>query len=255
MNEPFFDKHGDVYQPLPICAGPWDPKSLHGRVVAGLLAAEIERRHGDSALMPARLTVDLYRLPDFSPMRVETQVIRDGRRLRVINAEVFSGDKSAGRASCQMLRVGNEPKGKVWKRDNWSVRSPAEIDAPSSGGLGGMWHTRPISGAMGSDGPRQCWMSEARALIGGEALTPWQRVALAADFASPFANAGNAGLEFINTDITLYLNRLPSTEWIGFEVVNHQSADGVAIGECYLFDEDGPIGSSTVAALAQNVNI
>jgi hypothetical protein len=43
----------------------------------------------------------------------------------------------------------------------------------------------------------------------------------------------------------------PVKQWIGFEVVNHHATDGIAIGECYLYDEDGPIGTSTVAALAQ----
>ena len=94
-------------------------------------------------------------------------------------------------------------------------------------------------------------MSEVRELVEGAALTPFVRVAVAADFASPFANAGDAGLAFINSDVTLYLYRLPATDWIGFEVVNHQARDGIAIGECWLYDETGPIGTSTVAALAQ----
>ena len=77
------------------------------------------------------------------------------------------------------------------------------------------------------------------------------RVALAADFASPFANAGEQGLGYINSDVTLYLHRLPVKEWIGFEVVNHHATDGIAIGECWLYDQQGAIGTSTVAALAQ----
>ena len=72
-----------------------------------------------------------------------------------------------------------------------------------------------------------------------------------ADFASPFANAGDKGLGYINSDVTIYLHRLPVTNWIGFDVVNHQASDGVAIGECWLYDEEGPIGTATVAALAQ----
>jgi hypothetical protein len=64
-------------------------------------------------------------------------------------------------------------------------------------------------------------------------------------------NAGNQGLGYINSDVTLYLHRLPVQEWIGFEVVNHRATDGIAIGECFLYDQEGPIGSSTVAALAQ----
>jgi hypothetical protein len=38
-------------------------------------------------------------------------------------------------------------------------------------------------------------------------------------------------------------------------VVNHGATDGVAIGECFLHDEQGPIGSATVAALAQRVGM
>jgi acyl-CoA thioesterase len=115
----------------------------------------------------------------------------------------------------------------------------------------GKWTTRPIVGHMGSLGPRRLWMSEVRDLVQGIALMPFVRVALAADFASPFANAGDQGLAFINSDVTLYLHRLPVTQWVGLEVVNHHATDGVAIGECWLYDEQGAIGASTVAALAQ----
>lgn len=251
--KPFFETRGEGFQPMPVCAGPWDPNSLHGRVVAGLLAFEIERLHGEPDLQPARLTVDLYRLPGFSTVEVTTNRMRDGRRIRVVDAEFISGGVSVGRATCQLLRRSEMPTGRAWTRDNWDAPSPGDIEPPpdTNHALGGMWATRPISGAFSADGPRRLWMSEVRELVGGRDLTPWQRVALAADFCSPFANAGVDGLGFINTDITLYLHRLPETEWIGFEVVNHQSADGVAIGECYLYDEVGPIGSSAVTALAQ----
>jgi acyl-CoA thioesterase len=94
-------------------------------------------------------------------------------------------------------------------------------------------------------------MSEVRDLIECMPLTPFVRVAVAADFASPFANAGDQGLGYINSDVTLYLHRLPEQEWIGFEVVNHHATEGIAIGECFLYDQKGPIGTSTVAALAQ----
>jgi hypothetical protein len=94
-------------------------------------------------------------------------------------------------------------------------------------------------------------MSEVRDIVEGVPLTPFARVAVAADFASPFANAGDKGLGFINSDVTVYLHRLPVTQWVGFEVVNHGATDGVAIGECRLHDERGPIGTASVTALAQ----
>jgi acyl-CoA thioesterase len=104
---------------------------------------------------------------------------------------------------------------------------------------------------MGTLGQRRLWMREVRELIGGEPLTPFARCALAADFASPFANAGEKGLQYINSDATLYLHRLPVSEWIGFEVAGHGATEGVAIGDCRIYDVVGPIGTASVAALAQ----
>ena len=203
--------------------------------------------------MPARLTVDMFRLPNLSPIEVKTRLVRDGLRIKVVEADFFSGGVAMARASCQLLRKTENPQGTVWSPPNWEVPAPSDIPVPTDPRLGmnGKWTTRPITGAMGTVGPRRLWMSEVRDLVEGSALTPFVRVAVSADFASPFANAGDQGLGYINSDVTLYLHRLPVTEWIGFEVVNHHATDGIAIGECWLYDEHGAIGTSTVAALAQ----
>ena len=251
--EPFFSRDRGQFVPNPISRGPWDPTSLHGRVVVGLLSREIERRHGDSDFMPARLTVDMYRLPDLSPVEVVTRVVRDGKRIKVVDADFISNGRPMARATCQLLRRTSNPEGRVWSPPPWGAPLPYDIPPPEDprGSLDGMWTVRPIAGAMGAMGPRRLWMSEVRELIGGEPWTPFSRVAVGCDFASPFANAGDKGLAYINSDVTLYLHRLPVSEWVGYEVVNHGATDGVAIGECYLHDEQGPIGSATVAALAQ----
>jgi len=252
-DRPFFTRDRDAYIPTEVANGPWDPNSLHGRVIIGLLAFVIEQRHGSDDFVPARLTVDMFRLPNMAPIEVKTRLIRDGLRIKLVEAEFFSGGTSMARASCQLLRKTENAPGNVWSPPNWDVPVPADIPAPSDPRLGmhGKWTTRPIIGAMGTVGPRRLWMSEVRELVEGAPLTPFARVAVAADFASPFANAGDQGLGYINSDVTLYLHRLPATQWVGFEVVNHHATDGVAIGECNLYDEQGPIGTSTVAALAQ----
>lgn len=253
INLPFYTRDGDRFIPTLASRGPWSATSLHGRVVVGLLGREIERRHGAADFIPARLTVDLYRLPDLSPVEVTTRVVREGGRIKVIDAEFFSDGVSMARATCQLLRKTGNPDGAVWSPPAWDAPPPAAIDPPvdGPGDLGGMWATRPIIGVFGSMGRRQLWMSEVRELVAGDPCTPFARVAVACDFASPFANAGEQGLGFINTDVTLYLHRLPVSEWVGFEVVNHHATDGVAIGECLLHDESGPIGAATVAALSQ----
>ena len=251
-SEPFFERDGETFRPTQASRGPWDPKSLHGRVIAGLLGARIEAVHGGPEFLPARLTVDMYRLPGLDPVEVTTRAVRDGWRIKVVEAEFFSGGVSMARASCQLLRRTEPPAGQVWSPASWTVPPPDEIASRAGAGdFDAMWDLRPITGFMGAGGPRQIWMAETRDLVRGMALTPFVRAALAADFASPFANAGDAGLGYINSDVTLYLFRAPRTKWVGMEVVGHGAADGVANGACRLYDEDGPIGTASVAALAQ----
>ena len=253
LQEPFFRAAGDQFLPLASCRGPWDAKSLHGRVIIGLLGHAIEARHGGPDYLPARLTVDMYRLPGFDPIEVTTRVVRDGFRIKVVEAEFVSGGVSMARASCQLLRRTENAPGEVWTPPVWDVPRPDEIPVlpDSRHPMGGMWSSRQITGGFGEPGPRRSWMAERRELVEGVALTPFQRVAVAADFVSPAAHIGSAGLGYINTDVTLYLHRLPVTQWIGFESINHQATDGVAIGECRLYDEAGSIGTTVCAALAQ----
>ena len=252
-NPPFFTRDGDRYVPTPSARGPWNPNSLHGRVIVGLLGAEIERLHGADEFMPARLTVDMYRLPDLSPVEVVTRVVREGYRIKVIDAEFISGGISAGRATCQLLRRTERPEGMVWKPADWGAPKPQDIpeQPPRDNPMAGMWAMRPISGGFGTVGQKRSWMAEVRELVEGRALTPFVRVAVAADFASPFANAGDQGLKYINSDVTVYLHREPVGEWVGFEVTDHGDTDGVAFGQCRLYDIEGPIGEASCCALAQ----
>ena len=175
-NLPFFTRDGDSFIPTPVANGPWDPKSLHGRVIIGLPAFVIEQRHGGGDFVPARLTVDMFRLPNImTPIEIKTKLIRDGLRLRLVEAEFISGGVAMARATCQLLRRTENPQGQVWSPPNWDAPPPASIPPPTD----------------------------------------------------------------------------PRHARIGFDVVNHHATDGIAIGECWLYDEQGPIGTSTVAALAQ----
>lgn len=250
-NEPFFSRTGGALHANPISRGPWDPKSLHGRVTIGLLAYAIETEHGDPDFTPARLTVDMYKLATFTPFTLKTTLVRDGKRIKVVDAEMFGDGVSIARATCQLLRRSENPPGAVQKRPRWDAPHPDTIAAPEAGPMGNMWETRPVTGGWGEATWKKLWMREVRCLVDDEPLTPFQRVALAADFTSPFAHAGSSGLNYINSDVTVYLARAPVGEWIGFESFNHEASAGVAIGECLLHDVEGAIGSASCAALAQ----
>jgi hypothetical protein len=249
--EPFFQKQrDDSFVPNDIARGPWDRNSLHGRVVAGLLADEIEERFGSPEFHCARLTVDMYRVPPFAPATVSSHVVRDGNRIRVVDAEFTSGGVSIARASAVLLRKTENPEGTVWSPPNWQVPAAGALPARTNENGPAMWDTRVIDNGFGSTEQKRAWLRENRDLIEGKPLSPFVRAAFASDFTNPFANSGSNGLQFVNADITLYLHRLPVGEWLGFEVIEHHASEGISVGECVIYDDAGAIGRSLVCGVA-----
>jgi hypothetical protein len=223
-------------------------------VLAGLFARELEREHLEPEFHCTRLTVDLFRLPKLTPLRVLTDVVRRGRRIRVVSGVIESEGVEIARMMAVLLRRSENPPGDVWKPDSWQVPAPHEIaPPPSGGGWTAPWDMRGIGGpSFGTAARKRAWLNDTRSLVEGEPLSPLTRVALAADIASPMSNSGSEGLGFVNADITLYLHRLPTSDWLGFEVATHQADEGISVSQCTIYDEAGPIGLSTVSAVANS---
>lgn len=248
---PFFNGNSNrsQFDPTDVARGPWSHESLHGHVLGGLMAHAIELEHGSDDFLPARLTVDMFRLADFGAATVTTSVARQGNRIRVVDASLQVGGVEQARCSVVMLRHAPHPEGNVWGPSSWDVPSPDQLQPPEQD-RAPVWDSRPISGHGRSAQRGRVWMREVRELVAGVPLTPFVRAAMAADLTNPLANSGDRGLEFVNADYTLYLHRLPVDPWIGVEVASHHSADGIAVATCSLYDQQGPIGRSAVAGVA-----
>lgn len=238
------------YRPLDPARSYWSREALGGRAVVGLLGHEIERLHGSDALVPARLTIDMHRLAPFDAVQVHSRVIRDGRRLRLVEADLVVGGEAVARATCQFLAPSEAPPGHVWAPPAWSSPHPDTLAEERGRHSPRDFDLRWVSGGLGATTDKGCWMRERLELVEGQPFTPFSRVALAADFASPFINAGDAGIRYMNTDVTLHLHRPAQGEWIGFEATGHEASQGIAVGHCRLHDVTGAIGFVTCSALA-----
>src|SRR4051812_9223477 len=102
----YFLPSGDGLRPVAEARSPWAPDMLHGRLLAGLAARAVEGAGHDPALRVVRLTVDMFRSPPMSPLRTSARVVRDGRRVRVVDVSIYSADIEVARASALMLRTG-----------------------------------------------------------------------------------------------------------------------------------------------------
>ena len=280
MTHHFFEKdlsNKVIYHPTVSARGPWDPNSLHGRVISGLIAYEVETNYCDASELEnfqvTRITVDLFRPPPMSPLFAGGEVIRSGRRIKVIDIHISTdfpdrGITEIARGRVVMLRRSENPPGAIWSPPPWDLKPPNEDHPPHSDTSSDseshlpMWQT--VEDRQNSEGDysnsthspelpirKLAWIRETHNFISGEPASPLVCVAQVADVANPFANSGTKGLNYINADVSLYLQRNPVGSWIGTEAFYHDAYDGVSVGTIALYDRQGRVGTSTVCGLAQ----
>ncbi|CAN5374112.1 thioesterase family protein [soil metagenome] len=258
--EAFFTADGDSFVPGPVAKGPWGP-TVGGHIVGGLLARTVESAVTDPDLQPGRLTVDLLRPILMEPVRVQTRIEREGRRITLVDAAILQHDRVVSRASGLFLRRGDDPDGQVWSPPMTMPPIPPmpavirpglpmllwsygpNLDQPLPGVGAGEWEQ--------THAQKFAWVRDIRSLIEGETLTAFTRAAMAAEVTSSMTHWGTAGLRFINADYTMALSRLPVGEYIGLAANAQFASAGVATGTATLFDARGPIGTGVAVALGQ----
>jgi acyl-CoA thioesterase len=254
----FFVTDGEGYVPTSLARGPWGP-SLSGNYIGGLLGRAVEQEVDDAELQPARLTVDLLRPVALQPLRVHSSVVRDGRRLRLVDAVMTQNDVMVARASASFLRRGEHTEDGVWTTPVTMPAIPAE-PAVLADDLPMLLHSFGRDAVAGSpgvgvtewrhDGQKFAWVRETKLLVDDEPMSPFTRAVMAGDVTSSLTHWGTDGLQFINADYTITLSRLPDGVYIGLASMTHYGHAGVATGVATLFDESGPIGSGMATALA-----
>jgi Thioesterase-like superfamily len=92
------------------------------------LGRAVEQEVDDVDLQPARLTVDLLRPVALHPVQMHSSVVRDGRRLRLVDAVMTQNDVLVARASALFLRRSEHAVDTVWTSPVTMPAVPAEPD-------------------------------------------------------------------------------------------------------------------------------
>jgi Thioesterase-like superfamily len=253
----FTQGDGDALIPTELACSLWSDDQVHGVALSGALARSLElavAETGRTDVRPARYTVDLFRAARMQPCRLRTVVVREGRRLCLVDVVLEQGGEPVARASGLFLQPSEPAPGEVWEPGTVFDPPPAELapvsDEPrvplfSSEGLG--WST---SFAEHQNGDRKMTWQTGMPVLPGEQPSPFVAVASTADAASMVTNWGSNGVEHINTDITLTLARLPVSLEIGLAATDRVSSDGIAVGTATVFDRQGSLGAAVVSSIA-----
>jgi len=252
----FYEPDGEGFVATELTRGPWDGSSQHAGPPAALVGRAVERCEGIGAgpaeRIVGRITFEILAPVPIGPMRLDSKVVRPGRRVDLVEAELAdrNGRPLVRARAWRLLRREVEIPTGLEVRDR--ARPPAPGDLPSADaffptGYDVGYHTameyRFASGSFTELGPGIVWMRMRHPLVAGEEPTPLQRALVVADS----GNGISATLDyrrylFINVDLTVHLSRLPRGEWICLDSVTVPEPTGVGLTDTILHDEAGPIG-------------
>ena len=250
MPAAFYEPDGADYLATELTRGPWDPGAQHAGPPAALLGREIERLPEAGEFQVGRVTCEILRSVPIAPLRVSARVVRPGRRVQLVEAELRDeAGEPLMRASAWRIRtapVEIPPAAMVAAEAPLGPDRGAEAEFfPTGEELG--YHTamevRFIEGGFVEPGPATVWLRMRQPLVVGEDPSPLQRVLVTADV----GNGVSASLDyrrylFINVDLTVHLERMPVGEWVRVDAQTLPQPNGVGTAESVLSDQRGRIG-------------
>ena len=210
------------------------------------------------ALVPMRLVrweVRLLHPVPMRPLRVTTEVLREGRRVQLVVAALRGDGGQVCRAVGLRIRVRDDldlPAG------DGTMPPPPGLEQARSTEFISRSHSfietgvemRFLHGSMRPTGPAAVWARLLCAVVEGEEPSSLTRVAAVADV----GNGISALLPweswlFINAELTVYVHRPPRGEWICIDARTELSPAGMGVAHSVLSDDQGSIGHALQALL------
>ncbi len=258
MELAYFTSEGDDLVPTEVATSAWSTEQMHGVATCGALAREVERAVaalGRDDLRPARFTVDMFRPAGLVASRTTSTVVREGARICLVDATLTQDGEAVARAGVVFLKPTANAPGEVWSPAEQPSPPPEELAPP-----GDDPHVPFILSSAGwsqdfgahHDAERKASWSTMPSVVAGERVSPFQAVAGMGDGANMVTNWGTEGIQYINTDATLTLARLPDSTEVGLAAIDRVETDGIAVCTAAVYDRRGAIGNVVITSIANS---
>jgi hypothetical protein len=238
---------GDTVVVSPDAAGPWDPRMQHGSAPSALATWAAERLPTSAPMRIARVTVDLMRPVPLAPLTIETEVLREGRKIQLCAVRLRADGALV--AGATVLKIRQQALSLPEGIEDVAVDLPSpqqsitEDGVAASSPFAGLMSIRAARGRFGRAGAGAVWFRIDRPLIEGFAVSQAMRAVIAADFSNGTASV----LDFrhwtwINADLTVSFAREPVGEWILVDGDASIGPEGAGLAMARLADERGYFG-------------
>jgi hypothetical protein len=203
-----------------------------------------------------RWEVRLLRAVPLRPLRVTVSVVRDGRRVQLVEAALHCDGAEVCRGTGLRIRVA-EPPLELPAGDGTAPPPPGPDQArpPDREPQGTAFietgvELRFVRGSMRPSGPATVWVRLRRPVVEGERPSPLMRVAASADLGNGISSLLSwERWLFINPELTVYAHRPPRGEWVCLDARSELSPAGTGVAHSVLSDEHGSIGHALQALL------
>src|SRR6201994_1499677 len=242
--EAVFRVDGDRVIVSPHAAGPWDPTMQHGSAPASLVVWAAEAIPTPVPMRVARVTIDLMRPVPLMPLTLETEVLREGRKIQLcavrLRADgVLTVSATVLKVKLQTEKVPSDVGGPdvTLPGPDESPEDPAQFsNSPFVMGM----QLRAARGTFGVRGPGAIWYRVQRPFVEGAAVSQAMRAVIAADF----CNGTSAALDFrdwtfLNADLTVSMSHEPVGEWILLDAESWIGPEGAGLPMARLADVTG----------------
>jgi len=234
----------DRYLSTEHTGGPWDPAFQHGGPPAALLARALESESPAWPATIARISVDILGPVPVAELAVRSRVIRPGRSVDLVEAELVDGDRAVVRAQAWRVRAAELDLPRTEGEDA-APQVPEFPDAqtplPDSwrGGYMRAMEWRFAGGVWAGPGPATVWGRMRYPLVPDEEPTGLQRVLALADSGSGVSSVlPFDGWLFINPELTVHVAAPPAGEWICLDAATTVDRTGFGLASSRLFDRD-----------------
>ena len=238
-------------------SGPWDPQLQHGGPPSALAARAIERESPSWPGTVVRFSVDILGPVPVAELGVRSRLLRPGRSVDLVEAEVVAGSRPVLRAQAWRVRQAEldlPPTPEPSDGADRTVPAFPDTDSPLPvGWTGGYLHAmqwRQSSGQWGEPGAAAVWGRMRYPLVADEEPTGLQRIMAIAD-----SGSGVSGVLpfdqwiFINPELTVHLAGTPRGDWICLDAATTVDTTGYGLATSRLWDRDRLVGRGAQSLL------
>lgn len=228
--------------------GAWNSHEQHMAPATGILCAELEQFFPRENMRIGRISLDIFGLIAAGEFAIQTQVIRAGKTIELIEAQMQAQGKTCIVARAWRMQMLDSRAIAGLEDDSISQPEHSLPEERLKQWPGGFIESVEVRthASLTRAGKGIVWLNTHIDMVEGHETSDFVHLMGLVDTANGIVprQKEQFSWSFANLDLQIHLHRLPHGRWLGLETVQQYGEDGIGLTSSILHDEQGPFGRS-----------